>query len=479
MKFRILSALLRSSWAIDERFAMAHGGIVAGLLNGMDMDSPNQPVQKANSIPYFICADDDPEFPEQDPEDGPSVKHSNLAMAPPNSIAVIPVRGILMKEDQDECDYFQAGMDTLGFQLQEADANPNISGIILYIDSPGGTVDGTQAFAQKVNDCKKPVVAFVDGLMASAALWIGSSASVVIAQNTTTEIGSIGVKFSFADMQPKWELEGIKFHRINADQSKDKNKTYTDALAGDYKGIREQQLNPLADIFIAAVKENRPSVSESAFTGKVYFALEALSLGLIDEIGPFQQAVEKVRQLSAANNQNPQLSASQIKLTPTSQNMNVPQLTALLAVEAIESTDEGVYLSVDHVLAIENRLALDASAIKNATDGFAAQASQLAADVSAANAEKETAIAAQLQAEQDLVNASLVNSQVTASLDEIHPDIAAAADIPSKIGAIRTILSKSPLKAVGVQSASDPATIGPDGVDWAVLNALPHMQVED
>ena len=60
MKFRILSALLRSSWAIDERFAMAHGGIVAGLLNGMDMDSPNQPVQKANSIPYFICDEDAP-----------------------------------------------------------------------------------------------------------------------------------------------------------------------------------------------------------------------------------------------------------------------------------------------------------------------------------------------------------------------------------------------------------------------------------
>ena len=57
MKFRILSALLRSKWAIDERFAIAHGGIVAGLLNGMEFQPVDKPSEAPISIPFYISED--------------------------------------------------------------------------------------------------------------------------------------------------------------------------------------------------------------------------------------------------------------------------------------------------------------------------------------------------------------------------------------------------------------------------------------
>ena len=342
MKYRILSALLRSSWAIDERFAISHGGVVAGLMNGLEASAESgDSTEQLNALPYALGS-------------GSQKKYSVYDDAPQGSIAIIPVRGPLMKDDQEDCGYFSAGMDTLASRIREADRHENISSLILYIDSPGGTVDGTQAFADTIKAASKPVVAFIDGIMASAALWIGSSADHIIAQNSTTEIGSIGVMIQFADMRAKWESEGIKFHRIMADQSSDKNKDFIDALDGDYQGIKTQQLNPLADIFISAVKSNRPAADNSVFTGKVYLAEDALKLGLIDAIGSMNDALLKAAELSAVQpHANSLTSHTMIKLT---------NLTAALGVEAIEVTDEGAYLNQQQLAVLEERLAPDAGA---------------------------------------------------------------------------------------------------------------------
>ena len=363
-------------------------------------------------------------------------------------------------------------MDTLGTRVLEADQHPNISGIILYIDSPGGTVDGTQAFADKVKACKTPVVTFIDGLMASAALWIGSSASRIIAQNSTTEIGSIGVMVQFADMQPMWEQEGVKFHRINADQSRDKNKTFTDALNGDYSGIKNEQLNPLAEQFIAAVKANRPNLPDSVFTGKVFFAEDALSLGLIDEIGSLDAAIAAVSSLSASEGTTSDSSASTQIPKPILKTMDLPILISLLQVSAIETTDEDIYLNEQQLQAIENLLKENAASIDSMT--AASETAALNAQTAVSNAESATTNADNLR----IAAESALSIAITA-IDEIHPDIAGSADIPSKVEAIRTMLAKKPAAAaIGVKSIKDP-TPGADGVDWDTLNSLPHMKSAD
>jgi len=109
-----------------------------------------------------------------------------------------------------------AGTATLGRIIQQADNNPNISAIVLHIDSPGGTVDGTEALANIIRNTNKPVVAFADGLMASAALWIGSAANEIIASTDTDEIGSVGVIMRFADWQPHWEKPALTRQQVSA-----------------------------------------------------------------------------------------------------------------------------------------------------------------------------------------------------------------------------------------------------------------------
>src|SRR5665811_396008 len=119
-----------------------------------------------------------------------------------NSVAVISLDGALMKADQ----YCGAsGMASIGETIKQADNHHNIKGIVLHVDSPGGTVDGTEALSSIIKNTSKPILTFVDGLMASAALWIGSSSDETMASTDTDEIGSVGVLMSFMDIQGYYE----------------------------------------------------------------------------------------------------------------------------------------------------------------------------------------------------------------------------------------------------------------------------------
>ncbi|MBK7692126.1 MAG: hypothetical protein IPJ31_13815 [Bacteroidetes bacterium] len=71
--------------------------------------------------------------------------NTSLENAPKGSIAVIDIQGALMKNDQ-YCG--PAGMESIGAWIKAADNNQNIDGIILKVDSPGGTVDGTEELGQ-------------------------------------------------------------------------------------------------------------------------------------------------------------------------------------------------------------------------------------------------------------------------------------------------------------------------------------------
>ncbi|RLD25857.1 MAG: hypothetical protein DRI75_12710 [Bacteroidetes bacterium] len=209
------------------------------------------------------------------------------------NISVIPIEGSLMKKD-----YCGApGMQTIGNRIKLADESDNVDGIILKIDSPGGTVDGTQELGDIVKNTSKPILAFADGLMASAAYWVGSSADMVMAKDNTTEVGSIGVVLSFMDNSEAAEKAGVKMHTVFADQSTEKWKEIEDAVKGDYSTLKEWTLNPLAEEFQNTVIENRSNVKDKALRGRVFLAKQAKKENLIDKIGNFESALKELNKL--------------------------------------------------------------------------------------------------------------------------------------------------------------------------------------
>ena len=125
------------------------------------------------------------------------------------SVAVVKVMGTLMKQRSS-----MGGTSTIDLrrQVRMAAADPGIYGILLAIDSPGGSVAGIDDLAKDVKAArrKKPVHAHIDDLGASAAYWIASQAEVIYANSPTALVGSIGSLLTIYDVSQAAERDGIK-----------------------------------------------------------------------------------------------------------------------------------------------------------------------------------------------------------------------------------------------------------------------------
>lgn len=377
-KKNILLAITNGIWLIQPEFAYNAGGIVSNILSGKSAFSATD--NEDSGVKAFIVgASNEIVFGD---------KYNPFRDASPGSTAVIGISGPIMK--YDNCG--DPGTQTYGQLLKKAEQNPNISSIILKIDSPGGTVDGTQELAQLVKSLTKPVVAFVDGLMASAAYWIGSSANTIVANNETSLIGSIGTMMSFADAQPMYEKMGVKFHEIYASKSVDKNKDFAEARKGNYELVK-QKLDSINEVFLSAVKNNREGKldlkTENVLTGKTYLAEDALKAGLIDSIGDFDSAILLARELSSGSKE----STSKIN------NQNMKKITlmashaALLALcgASIEAGKESVDVELNDELINKINSALVAGeTAANEAKEVKASLEKSTADLATANASIKT-----------------------------------------------------------------------------------------
>lgn len=222
--------------------------------------------------------------------------------APAGSTAIIPLHGTMLKYGT-LCSY---GTTEVAAVINEAADAKNISSIVLDIDSGGGSVDAIAPLVDAVRhaqDCRKAVVAYCD-LCASAAYYVACYCNEVVAANgVSSEFGSIGVMMSFADYAKYYEKEGVRIHTIYSNLSDYKNKPFELAKTGDYAAMRDEELDPLARDFQDRVKQNRGArlklETDGLLRGRMFYAADAVRVGLADRIGSMQQAVERSKELSA------------------------------------------------------------------------------------------------------------------------------------------------------------------------------------
>ncbi len=328
----LIHAILNEPWAIHEDSIPAYSHLVDSLFNkniAFEKGEPVLPSVHAGAV--IIAGGDQP---------------NGKALAQKN-IQVISMRGPLTKYSQF-CG--PSGMLDMAAWVEQADKDPNFDAIVLRIDSPGGMVAGTETLAAAIRNASKPVIAFVDDLAASAAYWIASEADEIIANNTTAQLGSIGVLLSFMDVQPYFEKQGVKFHTISAPQSENKTKLFDKIRSGDYVEYKEKVLRPLAQKFIDAVKGNRPAATDDQFKADVWFASELVGT-LVDSIGSFQHALNRAATLAheqtQASSKNPDISMKKHDYNRLAKAAGVPQL---------ESADGSITLTGEMAEAVEAAL---------------------------------------------------------------------------------------------------------------------------
>ena len=217
-----------------------------------------------------------------------------------DGVAVLPIEGVIAKR-ANLFSQISGGVSTelVGRDLQDALADPGVHSIILSIDSPGGTVDGTQSLASLVAASTKPIVALASGTMASAAYWIGSAANSVYITDSTTVVGSIGVVATHTDISAAQEKDGIKTTEIFAGQYKRIASSYA-PLSKEGRQTLQDQVDYTYSLFVGAVAQHR-NVSEAVVLknmadGRIFQGQQAIDAGLVDGVSTLSALVQQLNQ---------------------------------------------------------------------------------------------------------------------------------------------------------------------------------------
>jgi len=207
--------------------------------------------------------------------------------SPLGNVAVIPIEGEITGN---------GGAATLGSSMvsskdivsyiKDAENDVLVKIIVLEINSPGGSAVASDEIATAVKKSTKPVVALIHEVGASGAYWIASASDYVIA-NRMSITGSIGVISSYLEFSGLFEKYGVGYERLVAGSKKDMGTPFKE-LSSEEKMVFQSKLDQIHEYFIEAVTENRHlnyADVKGLATGEFYLGVEALNLGLIDQLG--------------------------------------------------------------------------------------------------------------------------------------------------------------------------------------------------
>jgi signal peptide peptidase SppA len=207
-------------------------------------------------------------------------------------IAVVKLSGILLKSQSSF-----GGTSTVQArrEIRAAAADPNVDGILLQIDSPGGTVAGTDDLAKEVKAAnkQKPVWAHIEDLGASAAYWVASQASRITANSPTALVGSIGTIQVVHDVSQNFQREGIRTLVFATGPLKGLG-TPGAPITTEQSDHLQSLIDSVQKSFDAAVRQGRGLAAKELAAvrhGGVLTAEDALAAKLVDGIQPLTQTI--------------------------------------------------------------------------------------------------------------------------------------------------------------------------------------------
>jgi protease-4 len=196
----------------------------------------------------------------------------------------------------------QANADYVVKRLDELAQDSRIKAIVVRINSPGGTVAATQEIYNKILSLKKkniPIVASMGDLAASGGYYIASACNAIVA-NYGTITGSIGVIAIAPNLRGLFEKLGIRMNVIKSGKYKDILASYRE-LSPEELQLIQQIIDTSYKKFVHDVAVGR-NMAESDIMpyadGRVFTGSQAVEYKLVDELGTFEDAVNKARQLA-------------------------------------------------------------------------------------------------------------------------------------------------------------------------------------
>lgn len=254
-------------------------------------------IESADKKAFFEFFERDPKFDAYlIDQDGKRIEISAMESNGSKSsgmLGVVPLMGTLTPDGG----WRGTSLNDFARTIRMLDANTAVSSILIHVTSPGGTVTGTPEAADAVRAVRKAgntrIVAIADGMMASAATWIGTAAEKVFI-TPSGDAGSIGVISMYADWSKAYEEAGIKVDVMRTPALKARF-TGVEPMTDEMRQTMQIGLDKAYESFKRAMADNRgirvDSVESTFGGGEMLDSREAKDAGLVDGIATFDETL--------------------------------------------------------------------------------------------------------------------------------------------------------------------------------------------
>ena len=217
-----------------------------------------------------------------------------------NKVAVISLSGPVQ---MDSSGLFFGGSvispEFVRSQLKRAKDDTAVKAIVIQVESPGGSAAASQEILEEIEKVEKPIVVSFGDLAASGGYYISAKADKIVALPATLT-GSIGVISEMPNLKGLFEKLGIKIEVFTSGKHKDMYAGLRE-LTPEEKVIMQEMTDQLYDQFIQVVAEGRNLSEEKVrelATGQLYTGVQAKELGLVDELGGLNTAIDLAASLA-------------------------------------------------------------------------------------------------------------------------------------------------------------------------------------
>lgn len=449
----LFEILTEKKWMVSPDFVH---GIRKSLEHNLNTHAAFSKPEKNCGYVTAVSADGSIYYPEeyQISEDGKQVK-PNWALDFEKEqtfpfVSVLTIDGPITRNGGG-CSY--GSIDHRDMMMRAAN-HPLCRGHVFVINTPGGSAWAKNDYEQAIQYARslgQPVIAFVDGLCASAGMYLASLCDERYYMHPKNEIGCIGVMAAFyteADGSTN-QFTNETYHELYDPESFDKNRAFRD-IAND--GKDEELVKELADLgveFRADVKKACPNATDEHLHGKVFNAEDVKGI-LMDGQSSFMEVVqhafelydgraELINRKQTVEPQNepenePEPEKPEATNTNTDINMEkYPLICSACGLQAgeIAVTEEGAYMNASlldtlevHMKEAEQKVTdaeLKATTAENALAELQGKFDELSAQVNAANEAKAVA-------ENALAQANEAHSKELSDLNAQHAEAIAKKD---------------------------------------------------
>ena len=218
-----------------------------------------------------------------------------------SKIAVIPLSGTITTGDSSLLSGSAITPDLVRDYLEKAEADRSVKAIVLRIDSPGGEIAPCQEILWEIEEIgkTKTVVVSMGSTAASGGYYISAKADKIVALPTTMT-GSIGVISQIMNIDGLLEKLGIEIETFKGGEYKDMYRGLRE-MTLEEKEIMQGMINEYYEQFVEVVAEGRGLSEEEVrnlATGQMYTGTKAKELGLIDELGDLNTAINLTAEIA-------------------------------------------------------------------------------------------------------------------------------------------------------------------------------------